>query len=115
MPGYWNSFAQAGANSVAQLKFKPRVEDSTPRATYTVATLYFTGAPAIKADTLHDKCMISDLAAYAQERKAEDSKTSLRQQVLHDRLRNSYWRMGQAVAARERRLYHPVHPWNKRD
>jgi hypothetical protein len=69
--GYWQAFAQAGADAVAQWRFKPRPEVTIPRATYTVATIAFTGAHS-QAGDFKNHCRISDLAALIQDRKSRN-------------------------------------------
>lgn len=67
--GYWQAFAEAGADAVSQWKFKPRPEVKVAHETYTVATIAFTGARTTGGDT-RSHCQIRDLAGLIQERKA---------------------------------------------
>lgn len=69
--GYWQAFAQAGADAVAQWRFKPRPEVRVPRVTYTVATMAFTGADGKGAD-FKSHCQIQDLAGLIQDRKSRN-------------------------------------------
>lgn len=69
--GYWQAFAQAGADAVAQWRFKPRPEVTVPRVTYTVATMAFTGAHSQDGD-FKSHCRISDLAGLIQDRKSKN-------------------------------------------
>lgn len=60
--GYWQSFAQAGADAVSQWRFKARPEVSVVIPTYTVATLGFQGGKqAIDGAALRAHCQIKDL------------------------------------------------------
>jgi len=68
--GYWQSFAQSGADALSQWRFQPREDAGAVRPTYTVATLAFTGTQAAPAD-IRGQCRITDLAATVQERKSE--------------------------------------------
>jgi len=70
--GYWQAFAQAGADAVAQWRFKPRPEVTRPVVTYTVATVAFTGAPTNENHEFADRCRIEDLAGLIQQRKSRN-------------------------------------------
>jgi len=67
--GYWQAFAEAGANALSQWKFKPRPETRVTRETYTVATMAFTGTKTVGGDT-RSHCQTRDLAGLIQESKA---------------------------------------------
>jgi hypothetical protein len=67
--GYWQAFAQAGADAVSQWRFQPRPEVDAVRPTYTVATLSFNSGQA-DAAALRAHCAISDLAATIQKAKS---------------------------------------------
>ena len=61
--GYWQAFAQAGADAVSQWRFKARPGVDVVVPTYTVATLGFQGGKQpIDAATLRGHCQIKDLA-----------------------------------------------------
>lgn len=61
--GYWQAFAQAGADAVSQWRFKARPGVDVVVPTYTVATLGFQGGKqAIDPATLRGHCQIDDLA-----------------------------------------------------
>lgn len=68
--GFWDTFAQAGANAVSEWKFKPRPEVDEPVATYTVATISFRGKDAVDANALADNCKVDDLEALVAENDA---------------------------------------------
>lgn len=68
--GYWQSFAQSGADALSQWRFQPRPDTGAARPTYTVATLAFTGAHGQGGD-IRGHCRIDDLAAVVQERKSD--------------------------------------------
>lgn len=67
--GYWQAFAQAGAQALSQWKFKPRPEIQSPRNTYTTATLGFPGKDAPDSAGLRSQCAIKDLATFVQKNK----------------------------------------------
>lgn len=101
--GYWDAFVQAGANSVAQWKFKPRVAGTTPRATFTVTTLSFVGQPESDATALRGECAVGDLAAFVQEQKASAfMASSARYELEHAQLRADQRRMDRQAAELER-------------
>ena len=61
--GYWQAFAQAGADAVSQWRFKARPGVDVVIPTYTVATLGFQGGKqAIDGAALREHCQIKDLA-----------------------------------------------------
>ena len=70
--GFWQAFAQAGADAVSQWKFKPRPEVGNPTPTRTVATLGFTGKEQIDGAQLRSHCQIGDLAAQLQSKSNRD-------------------------------------------
>lgn len=70
--GFWDAFTQASAQALSQWKFKPRPEIKAPQATYTVATMNFTGKNATDADRLRGRCAIADLPQFVQQQKASD-------------------------------------------
>src|SRR5688500_16908229 len=41
--GFWDAFAQAGAQALSQWKFSPRPDVREPEAIYTIATMHFMG------------------------------------------------------------------------
>ena len=67
LEGFWDTFAQAGANALSEWRFKPRPEVDEPVAIYTVATLSFRGKDAIEAEALRAHCEVSDLEALVAE------------------------------------------------
>ena len=71
LEGFWDTFAQAGANALSQWQFKPRPEVDEPVATYTVATLSFRGKNALDAEALRAHCKVPDLEALVAENDAE--------------------------------------------
>ena len=74
--GFWQAFAEASADAVAQWRFAPRPEVAAPRSTYTVATLLFNGSKEPRSD-LAAQCKIEDLASVVQERKARFDRSSV--------------------------------------
>ena len=61
--GYWQAFAQAGADAVSQWRFKARPAVDVVIPTYTVATLGFQGGKQdINPATLRGHCQIKDLS-----------------------------------------------------
>ena len=68
--GYWQAFAQAGADAISQWRFKPRPAVTAVRPTYTVATLSFNSGQA-DAAALRAHCVLADLAARIQTLKSE--------------------------------------------
>lgn len=69
--GFWETFAQAGANALSQWRFQPRPEVDAPIPTYTVATLIFTGGTPVDADSIREHCRVEDLAALVAQNNAE--------------------------------------------
>jgi hypothetical protein len=67
--GYWQAFAQSGADALSQWRFSPKPGAPATRPTYTVATLAFTGANGTGGD-IRGHCRIDDVAAVVQERKS---------------------------------------------
>ena len=67
--GYWQAFAQAGADALSQWKFAPKPGPRV-RQTYTVATLAFTGTQGTDGAALRGHCSVDDVAALVQKRKA---------------------------------------------
>lgn len=104
VPGYWDAFIQAAANGVSQWKFVPRTERVSPRTTYTVATLYFTGKPKGDTNSLRNRCAISDLTDFLQERKAEAFLASREKALMENRgFQRQGWRIEQLAAELEQR------------
>lgn len=68
--GYWEAFANAGAEALAQWRFQPRPDARPVRPTYTVATLAFTGTNGPGGD-IRANCKVDDLAAAIQARKSK--------------------------------------------
>jgi hypothetical protein len=62
--GYWQAFAEAGADAVARWRFEPRPGVESPVPTRTVATIGFTGANGGPATELSGHCTIDGLAVY---------------------------------------------------
>ena len=62
--GFWNSFANAGADAVRAWKFKPRPEVATPAPVFTVATLSWQTRKDTNAAELRAQCKIGDLVTY---------------------------------------------------
>lgn len=62
--GFWQAFAQAGADAVSQWRFKPRPGVAHPEPTRTVATVGFNGKQGVDAAQLRGHCQIGDLAAH---------------------------------------------------
>lgn len=60
--GFYQAFAQAGADAVSQWKFKPRPGVGNPMPTRTVATLGFTGKTQVDGAQLRSHCQAADLA-----------------------------------------------------
>jgi hypothetical protein len=83
--GFWQAFAQAGANALAQWRFQARPEVESPVPTWTVATLAFqAGAPTPPAE-LRAHCAIPDLAEHmAAMKKKGDVDDLHRRQVEQD-------------------------------
>lgn len=67
--GYWQQFAQSGADALSQWRFKPRPEAGAVRPTYTVATLSFKGGKGQGGDVA-SHCRIDDLVALVQKHKS---------------------------------------------
>ena len=65
---YWDAYAQAAAQAIAQWRFAPR-EGVPARRTYTVATVAFTGLSG--GDAVGPNCRVADLTALLQERKSD--------------------------------------------
>ena len=86
--GYWQAFAQSGADALSQWRFQPRPEVTGVRPTFTVATLAFTGAKGAGGD-IRGHCTISDLAAVVQERKSEAYMRHSRERAALDRANNA--------------------------
>ncbi len=61
--GFYQAFAEAGADAVSQWKFQPRPGVSNPTPTRTVATLGFTGKTQIDGALLRSHCQVGDLSA----------------------------------------------------
>lgn len=61
--GFYQAFAEAGADAVSQWKFKPRPGVGKPMPTRTVATLGFTGKTQIDGAELRSHCQVGDLSA----------------------------------------------------
>ncbi len=70
--GFWQAFAQAGADAVSQWKFKPRADVAQPVPTRTVATLGFTGKEQIDGAELRSHCQVGDLAAHLRSKSKRD-------------------------------------------
>lgn len=66
--GYWNAFAQSGANAVSEWRFQPK-SGFVGRDTYTVATVAFTGGGHAAAD-VGAHCRVGDLASAIQARQS---------------------------------------------
>lgn len=104
-PGFWDAFAQAGAQALSQWKFKPRPEVRAPEATYTVATMHFMGRQCGDVAELRTRCAIDDLAAFVQGQKADRFMDSLPKYDL-DRARRREEELHMArVAARARAIF----------
>ena len=86
LEGFWDTFAQAGANALSQWRFKPRPEVDEPVATYTVATLSFRGKDAVDAEALRANCKVSDLEALVAE---DDAERARRYRSVQQRDRDS--------------------------
>lgn len=69
--GFWDAFAQTSAGALSQWRFKPRPGISSPRPTYTVATMHFMGKHATDAAGLQNRCRISDLPTFVQNQKSK--------------------------------------------
>lgn len=69
--GYWDAFAAAGAQALAQWKFEPKPGVKDPQAAYTVSTMHFAGNGKIEAADLNRRCRIDDLAGFIQRQKAD--------------------------------------------
>lgn len=59
--GFWDAFAQVGANALSQWKFKPRPGVADTKTTYTVATLFFSGSDGLATAMLKEHCKVADL------------------------------------------------------
>ena len=68
-PGYWQAFAEAGADALSQWRFQPRPGKASLQPTYTVATLAFTGANG-EGGNIRSHCQVDDLAGLLQEQKS---------------------------------------------
>jgi hypothetical protein len=82
--GYWQAFAQSGADALSQWKFQPK-PGATTRQTYTVATLAFTGTRGTPAADLRGHCRVDDLAALVQKRKSQNYMRNSRDRAELDR------------------------------
>lgn len=88
--GYWQAFAQAGADAVSQWRFKARPGVDVVIPTYTVATLGFQGGKqAIDGAVLREHCQIKDLADQLARVKSErfERGDTLKQDMEKNRMR----------------------------
>ncbi len=105
VPGFWDAFAQAGAQALSQWRFQPRPEVRAPEATYTVATMHFMGKQGGDVAGLRSRCAIDDLAAFVQQQKSDRFMDSLSKYDL-DRARRREEELHMArVAARARAIF----------
>ncbi len=96
--GYWDAFAQASANAVSQWRFKSREPGVTPRATYTVVTVSFSGKQAMDAASLRSQCAIGDLASVMQEQRASAFMSSREKQDMENANRHAEQRQLEQVS-----------------
>jgi len=73
---FWSSFAQSGADALAQWRFKPRPDITNPVSTYTVATMIFMGKKGENGVGLRSQCAIADLSATLKKLKSQRSKAN---------------------------------------
>lgn len=107
--GYWDAFAQAGANALSQWRFKPRPEIDAPATTYTVATLSFNGTDAVEAGALRQHCKVDDLEALVARNNAEQQRR-YRSVEQRDRESMTYRAAEQREAAQTRVRVPPPRP-----
>lgn len=81
--GFWQAFAQAGADAVAQWKFKPKAGVGAAVPTRTVATLGFTGNEGVDPAQLRSHCKVTDLATQLTTRPRRND--NVNQQLDRDR------------------------------
>ncbi|NUS59772.1 MAG: hypothetical protein HOQ01_02375 [Lysobacter sp.] len=62
--GFWNSFANAGADALRQWKFQKRPEVASAAPVFTVATLTWQTRKDTNPATLRAQCKIGDLVTY---------------------------------------------------
>lgn len=62
--GYWQAFADSGAEAIAQWKFKARPGVADPVPTRTVATIGFQGTDGTQPAAVRGHCKIAGLAGY---------------------------------------------------
>lgn len=94
---YWQPFAEAGAEALAQWRFRER-PGVAARPTYTVATMVFSGTPGNGA-AARDHCRIEDLAALLQERTSDG--------YMRSRQRHDLDRAMRAAGARNAMIENP--------
>jgi hypothetical protein len=87
--GYWQAFAQAGADAVSQWRFKSRPGVGVVIPTYTVATLGFQGRQDADPAAVRGHCRIADLAGHLAKVQSDKFNRGgiLKQQMEHDRIR----------------------------
>lgn len=82
--GYWQQFAQSGADALSQWRFQARPGVEVVRPTYTVATLSFKGGKG-QDGNVGGHCRVDDLAGLLQQRKAKDYMRTSRERHDIDR------------------------------
>jgi hypothetical protein len=100
--GYWQAFAQAGADAVSQWRFKARPGVGVVIPTYTVATLGFQGKQDADPAAVRGHCQIKDLADQLERVKSkrfergdtlkqdmENNRMKLQQQQIDETLRRA--------------------------
>lgn len=100
--GFWQAFAQAGADAVSQWRFKARPGVGVVVPTYTVATLGFQGKEAIAPAELRSHCRIADLSDHLAHMKSsrfqrgdmnkqaeEQARIRLEQRLIEEQLRRA--------------------------
>jgi hypothetical protein len=87
--GYWQAFAQAGADAVSQWRFKARPGVGVVIPTYTVATLGFQGKQDTDPAALRGHCQIKDLADQLERVKSKrfERGDSIKQDMEHNRMK----------------------------
>lgn len=100
--GFWQAFAQAGADAVSQWRFKARPGIEAVVPTYTVATLGFQGKQGIDPAELRGHCKIADLPDHLAHMKSnrfqrgdmnkqaeEQARIRLEQRLIEEQLRRA--------------------------
>lgn len=95
--GYWQAFAQAGADAVSQWRFQPR-PGTTAVPTYTVATLGFAAGKGEDSSAAGAHCRIAQLRDHLARMQADYQRSNIvRQQLENERRRQRELHMDDAL------------------